>query len=233
MSVEKDIQSLEREVKHLEMLARQETRRSRSSSRWTLVVSTSLGLILLLFVAINYFKLSSEWTRDRFTRSLEGEMRELSPLAMRELNTLGQEIGPVYVEEIKKQLARMMPEISRRMETELDELSGEILTGVQKRLDEAQTRVLQRTETVVFDVYPSLRSPAEQEAMEARFHEITVNAVAKVIGNFSSRFGAEVEKVQQTLLTFDVSDSDETTFDLQKEFIHQWLQLLDQEIMEL
>ena len=45
--------------------------------------------------------------------------------------------------------------------------------------------------------------------------------------------GSQRKEFFETLHDQDVTDTGESTVDLQKKFIHLWLQVLDQEVMEL
>jgi hypothetical protein len=55
----------------------------------------------------------------------------------------------------------------------------------------------------------------------------------KTLVDFEKLFSRDVEQLQTTVFKFNVSDGDEETVELQKKFLHLWLQLLDQEIMKI
>ena len=65
------------------------------------------------------------------------------------------------------------------------------------------------------------------------FQGITEEALATAISQFEKRFSGDVENLRKSVLKLDVSDTGEPDVELQKKFIHLWLKLLDQEIMEL
>ncbi len=51
--------------------------------------------------------------------------------------------------------------------------------------------------------------------------------------DFDASFSVDLSRLEEAVFHFDLSDGDEQTVDLQKKFMHLWLQILDQEIMEL
>lgn len=233
MGSENDVQRIEEEVRRLESLLEQQVDLSRKASRYSLFVTASLAGIILLFFVVNYFNITEEFTQENISRSLEKEMHEFSPTAMRELNLLGKDVLPVYVKEGRNQIRAMGPQIAERMQHEVDQLTQDILADVQRHVQKMEANVLESTETVLFESYPGIQDKATQEVLTQRFRTIAEGAVAGTIGDFQERFGLHVDGVQETLLKFDLSDTEETPLDLQKKFLHLWLQLLDEEIMAL
>ena len=233
MGSENEIQQIEQEVKNLEDLLTRELSRSQRTARHLSIVTFVLVALIVGFVLINFFNFRSAYTEEKFSRSLQAEMQELTPLAMRELKVLGKTVLPVYAKQMRTQLADMGPEIAKRFESELDQLGTTIVADVHTSLGAAQERVLASTEQTVFESYPDLNDKTKREALALKLHAATDEPVTKVIGKFVDRFGKHVAKAQEAVLRFDVSDSHETPADLQKKFIHLWIQLLDQEIMEL
>ena len=78
-----------------------------------------------------------------------------------------------------------------------------------------------------------LADPAKQQDLERRLHAVCDETLEKSRRDFEALFVQDVSRLQQEVLKFDVSDTHETTVDLQKKFLHIWLQLLDQEIMKI
>ena len=233
MEPNKGLGDLEAEVRRLEEALHAERSMGRQTNRTVIWITVALGVTIFGFLLANYMTLSSLWTREKFRQSLEREMTELSPAAVRELNTLGRELLPVYAEEGRKQLMEMGPELARRFEEQLDQLTEELLQSVHQQLKRTEENVLVRTEEIVFKSFPSLHDAEKRELLERRFHWLAEQAVAEAIASFENLVSKDVDNVKETLLKFDVSDGDESTVDLQKKFIHLWLKLLDQEIMEL
>ena len=59
------------------------------------------------------------------------------------------------------------------------------------------------------------------------------DTVSHALVSFDRRFAGEVSELQDIVMSFDVSDTDEPTVDLQKRFLRCWLHLLDKEIEKL
>lgn len=233
MDLEKTFTELQAEVRRLEESFEADRQLGRRMNRILLVISVALSGMIITFFLVNYLNLSSKWTQERFRTSLRQEMVELSPAAAHELNLLGRELLPVYAEESRKQLLAMGPEIARELEAQLDELTQELLLSVHRQMQESQEKVLEGSERMLSESFPSLSDAESRERIEKRFREVVENALATSISRFEKRFAKDVDLVRETLLRFDISDTEESTVDLQKKFIHLWLQVLDQEIMEL
>jgi hypothetical protein len=157
----------------------------------------------------------------------------VTPAAIREFNLLGKDLVPLYAAEWQKQFSAAWPEISRKLESEMSELGNNVLISVHTQLAESESRVLDKTQQVVFASYPALSTGKSREEVTRRLHTISEDALIKALGNFDTKFSKDIDSLQSTLLKFDLTDANETTVDLQKKFLHLWLQLLDQEIMAL
>ena len=233
MGSENEIQRLEEEVQILEDLVAQDVRLARRAGRNSTIVSLSLCFVVFVFVAANAVNIAMEFTEERIADSLEIELREFSPVAIRELKILGQDVFPVYAQEARDQLTELRPIIFERFAVELDQLSIELLENVHRHLNEVQQRVLADTEKALLESFPSLASESLRGKLRRHLQDTTENVVASTIGDFDRRFGAHLKRIEETLWNLDLADSDESPVELQKKFVHLWLQLLDQEIMEL
>jgi hypothetical protein len=185
------------------------------------------------FVLFNYLHFRFNWTKEKFKTSLEQEMKELSPVAFKELSALGKELLPVYAEHGKKQFSLLMPEISNVLQEELTQLCNEILAGTHHRLELAEERVIEKTEQELFKNYPDLNDVVKREELEARFRKEAEKAALDTIHEFDKLFSRDIDESKSLLLKFDVRDTEETRLDLQKKFFRLWLRLLDLEITEL
>jgi hypothetical protein len=233
MNRDRELRQLEAEVRQLEEATAAGNLASRQTSRSAMGVTSALALTISVFLLANYFNLRSAWTREKFQQSLAEELGELSPKAAEEARLLGRALLPVYATEGRKQLQELAPEISSRSEEELLRLNNDLLATVHDKLLASQRRLLQAAEKMVFDSYPGLRDPAARAELEQRLRSVTEDAIEQALVDFDRRFSEQVRSLQEAILKFDVADGDESVVDLQKRFIHIWLQLLDQEIMEL
>jgi hypothetical protein len=228
-----DFATLSQSVDELNSLVQREIQTSRRASRQSLFSVLVLALIVFVFVVVNTVNLRSEFTEDKIRQSLAAELQELRPAAMRELGTLGRDVLPVYAEEGRRQLSQMTPRLVTVLEQEIEAFSGDVLARVHGRLTEAERRVLAKTEIEIFKHFPGLHDPVAREKLGKRLFEVTDASVSRSIADFDKRFGAQVDRLRAAILDFDVSDANETPVELQKRFLHTWLQLLDEEILAL
>jgi len=228
------LQELQSEVKRLEEAFQAERAATRRSSQATLAIAISLSLVVVAFVIANFVNLSSEWTQEKFSVSLEKELHELQPKAQQELEKLSNEVLPIYMEEGKKQIEKSGPEMAARFEAELDLLCRDVTSGVSNRLEDSQKTVLADVEKAISKNFPDLGEDVKSQILEKRFRGITQKSLANAMNKFDAKFGAHVEDFEKNLLTFDVSTQDgENSVDLQKKFLSLWLDLLKEEIMAL
>ncbi len=233
MSSEMNQPNVIEQIQNLEAAFNGEVASRKRMVRTTRIILLVLSFSILFFVLLNYFHFRFQWTKEKFKYSLEQEMRELSPVAMKELSAMGKDLLPVYAEEGKKQIHESMPEISQILDRELDRLSTDILENADHRLREMEESVLSRTEEVLLESYPGLKESAKRKELERRFHKETHDAVVSAVQEFDKLFSKDIEESRALLLKFDIKDTDESQVDLQKKFIRLWLQLLDLEIKEL
>jgi len=224
--LEEDLSRLERAVEA------QRTTDSRATSI-TISIAAVISLILVGFLLANFFYFRSEWTDEKFAKSLRTELEELNPVLLAELNTLGKDLVPVYVREGRKQFPEMAPRISRGMSKQLRQFNSDFMTDTHDRLNRTEERIRTQVRTLLFNTYPGLKSPGARARLEKNFNTITDNAVTCAIQEFQNRFMADVDSFQNTIRKLGVSRREEEMVDLQKKFIRLWLQLLDEEIMKL
>jgi len=233
MTSPNDVQRLEAEVRLLEATLREEREATRQSRRFTLTFCGVLVTLVLAFALVNYFKLSSELTAENFRKSLEHELREVGPVAMEEFSRLGENLLPVFAAEWKKQMEAAWPEIQKQLEAEVSQLGSGASNRVNSLLADAQERIFARVEASIEETYPQLNSPESRVQLDRRLHQVCDATLHEALLTFDKSFSKDVGALQRTVLKFDVSDTNESTVDLQKKFLRLWLQLLDQEIMKL
>ena len=233
MSGSTEVRDLQAEIRALEEKLHAEGRATQRVQRTSLVVAAVLGVVLLTFLLINYVRIRSELTAEKFTRSIEKELQEVGPVAIKEISRLGEDLMPVYFAEWKSQLQAAWPDISSKMETELLTLGSNITTRINQHFTESENRILESTEQVLGENFPELKDPKKLAELDRRLHATCDQALEKVLLHFDRQFAGDVAQLQEEIFRFDVSDKGETPIDLQKKFLHLWLQLLDQEIMRI
>lgn len=233
MSTSNELKQLEAEVLQLENAIQANDSALKRAARTSVGVASALLLVISCFLFLSFAHLQREMTREKITQSLSQELTEVSPLAFKELNQLGQDLLPIYIAELKKQIETKWPDVARQVQNEMDKLSDTLFAEAHELLSESEHRVLESTSQALFACYPQLKDPKRRLALEQRIHGICEESLVQSLERFDSLYSRDIARVEETLFRFDVTDSHETTTDLQKKFIHLWLQLLDQEITEL
>jgi len=227
------VKRLQDEFEKLDQSIAEEREVDRRATIITVSLATAIGLVIVGFLLVNFIYFKSEWTEEKFARSLQSELEVLNPAVLEELRTMGRNLMPVYAEEARRQLPAMAPRFSQELSRQLERFSREFQADATDRLDRTEHRVEGQTRRIVFAAYPGLRSEAEQEKLNRSFQTITHDAVSGALEQFHTRFSKDTDELQNIVLDFKPPQTDENTVDLQKKFIHLWLQLLDEEIMKL
>ncbi len=230
---ESDITGLETRIRKLEEARRRERAARRHASRALGAVSVAGLLIVATFGLALYLHAKQEWTEDKLTASLQHEMEQLNPMAMAEARALGEDLLPIYAAESRKQLRWMAPEISRRLGRQMKLLSRELRADLHAKIVSSEESIRLQTSQALFEAYPDLRDPAERERLTKSFRAITEDAVTGAVTDFDQRFSKDVQDLEQTILAFNKTESEDSTLELQKKFLHLWLELIDMEIMKL
>ena len=69
--------------------------------------------------------------------------------------------------------------------------------------------------------------------IEQLIYQSSEDTVGQALVKFDARFSGDVSRLQDVVMSFDVSDTNEPTVELQKRFLRTWLRLLDKEIEKL
>lgn len=231
MSMTGETDGLRADVDELKRAIEDAQRTRQRTSHSALTVSIVLGLVVLAFVMVGYFTLCDEWTTEKLSRQITREARNLSPVAMAQLDALGTALGPVFAEAAREQFTLMKPELSAKAEAELDRLGQDVNDRVRRRLDQTQDRLLVATREAVLASVPGLAEPAAQRKLERRLETLTQDSVQRVLIGFDERFSGDTGKMQEAVHRLDPGASGASRTALQKKFIHLWLQIIDQEIM--
>ncbi|MBI4606866.1 MAG: hypothetical protein HY721_33290 [Planctomycetes bacterium] len=233
MSTAADLKQLETQVIELENAIRESARATKRAASVSVVSAVALVAIILAFLAINFSRVRAEMTEEKLTRSLTRELGELSPLLLNELTRLGQDLLPIYGDEVKTQLEKAWPGLEAKLQSELNELGSSATEHLETALRDSEQRVLQAAENAVMECYPETGDPEKRKDIEERLHMVCEQTLGRTLHGFETLFSKDVHRLQDTVFRFDLTDSGESVGDLQKKFIRLWLQLLDQEVMEL
>jgi hypothetical protein len=233
MSTELDLQKLEGEVRRLEQSLEAARAASRAAQRIAILIGTAMATLVGGFLLINYFNFRAEFTPEKVKASIAQELRDVSPAALREFGQLGQELLPVYTEELKRQFQAAWPSIKDKVDNEVTLLAEHATTRIDRRMTDAEGRVIDTSQALMQKHYPELADPKVQETVTRRVHEVCDGSLQKALDGFNALFARDMRRVQHALLQFEFPPSSVPTVELQKKFLHLWLQLLDQEIMQL
>lgn len=233
MDAERDLRALANELAELERARAADRAEERRNALVTRAVAAGLLLIVAAFALVNYRHFQREWTEEKLEASLRHELDTLNVEATVHLDALGQQLLPVYADESLRQFQELSPEIARRFVEQFERVGVDLQMETHAQLVETEERIRQRTAALLFETFPELEQDATRAQVEGRLHRATEAAVGEAIGSFDARFGGDVEELQSIVMSFDVSDTEEPTVELQKRFLRCWLQLLDKEIAKL
>lgn len=224
---------LDQAVRRLETSIHDETSSRRSATRAAMAITATLALTFVFFFVLQFSHFRTQFTSGDLEQLVEQELRSFGPVAIQEVQALGKNLVPIYAQAGRAQLERMMPEVSASLQSEIDTFCAELLANTQRQLRETEMRVLTRAEAQLFESYPELHNPEQRAQLERRVQEITEEAVAVSIQEFYETFSRDIDQVRDTLLKFDLSDSQASKVDLQKKFLSLWLQLIEEEIARI
>ena len=233
MTGDRDLNQLRTELTELEGAIRgARVAEQRTSFAIRLIAFGVVGM-LLGFILFNFVQFRTEWTPEKLGPRLEQELAELNPLLASELHELARHLIPVYAREGRRQFRSMGPQISRVLEEQLNRLAADLREDVYLRLSDNDAEIRKRTTEMIFEAHPDLQSESEFDEIRRHFRIVTEDALMTALSDFDTRFSRQADRLQETIFDFSVEDTGESTIELQKRFIHLWLQLLDREIMKL
>ena len=214
------LNSIAAEVRQLEQAMENNRSVLQRTGRTAVFISLTLCLTICTFLLVNYFALSASWAKENFTRSIEKELAEFSPMLIEQINMLAQDLLPIYTQEGRRQLMQLGPQIAQRAEEQLSLLNRDLLHSIHKQLERSRMRIVDDAQKQIYDCYPALAKRGGREELTERFRNITESTLMAAIGSFEKRFSKDVDAVRDSILNMDVSDTNETTEELQKKFIH-------------
>jgi len=224
---------LDDELRELEAARAADRDAERRNALVMRVIAGSLLAIVAVFALINYRHFQLEWTEEKLEASLRQELDTLNVEALAHLDALGEHLLPVYADEALRQFQDVSPEIARHFAQQFERVGVDLQSETRAQLVETEDRIRARTAALVLEVFPELEAEESKAQLEARLHATTDGAVSEALELFDARFTGDVHELQVIVMSFDISDTDEPTVDLQKRFLRCWLQLLDKEIEKL
>lgn len=220
------------DVEKLVIATRKEREALRRASLTAVIVSCALLVIVTVFMVANYQHFKTEWTEEKLSAGFAQELELLNPVVTEEVQQLAQHLLPVYSEAGRKQFIAMRPEIVERLKAEIDHIGENLRTDAENRLTTSMDRIAMKTNEIVFGAYPGLRNESDQEQLTRDLHKATDDAVTEATTEFAELYARDIHALEERIHGFHTTRTDEPTLDLEKRFIHLWLQLLDAEIMK-
>ncbi len=221
------------EIRQLEGSIVESRQALKRSSRTAVVISLLLCLTVSVFLLLNYVTLSTSWASENFSTSMQQELEDFGPVLVSEINQLGQEILPTLAREGRIGLSERGPELTDAVQTQLGLFQTDLHATLHSELERLQLRVTDRALREIYANFPTLSSDSQQKQLAQRFRTTMESALIDGLLQVENSFAADVSRVQESLLQLDLTDRETDTTELQKRFLQLWLQLLDQEIMEL
>ena len=233
MEPENQNQSSEKEIEQLSLaLELEETARKCVAKRKKIVTGT-LVLIVLFFVCVNTQFFLAEWTGEKLANGLEKEIKELSPHAVQELNSLTKSVLPVYTQEAQIQMRIFLPKIAESLEKELHGFGTDVVEKLHDQLLLSFERTSRDVSEQLLKFYPDMEETAVQKQLEEDFRDAVETHVLGFLTDFKTKFEADVNDLTTTLLAFDIAASESSNIDVRKKFLRSWLRLLDFEVVDL
>jgi hypothetical protein len=233
MSTEPDLGKFEREVRRLEESLGSARAAAERAQRTSIAMASAVAVIVVTFLLINYLNFRAELTAEKLAASFGQELKEARPAALREFGQLGQELLPVYAAEWQAQFQSAWPAIRERISSEMALLADNAAARVDSHLNASERHVLDETRRVLVAHFPEFEDPKAQAAMTARVQEICEGSFRKALDEFHTVFVSDMTRLQRVIAEFELPEIKASTVDLQKKFLRLWLQIVDQEIMQL
>lgn len=233
MTNDRPVQHLIDEVDELERLLKNQRKTEHSRSQTLVGIIAGFSLCALVLVALNYYRLRTEWSEERFRGSLEQQLEELAPGVTGELEVLSSALIPVMTEEGRRQLPGRWPNIQSVLATETKELQKSLVMDFQNQLTGLETSVGSRLESEIFQAFPTLDDPLRRQELLKYYDTTCQEAMVKAVTNFHSRFEGRLHETAQSVAEIDSAAHTQTeTVELHKRFIQLWLELLQEEITQ-
>jgi hypothetical protein len=224
---------LEKELNDLETALASERSTARRVTRTGLATVVVICVIALGFVLHNVSTVRSEWTEENMGQSVAKQMKHLQPIVMHELSSLSTTLMPVYEKAARAEFVASSQDLDIELADQLDHFYIDLEANAKSRLKETEKRVIARIEEIINNEFPSLSSPEAKAELVTRFHDVTETAFANTMTRMQAKYSQDIDKLRKTIATLDLPKSPETTAALQKQFVHLWLQIVDEELMKL
>jgi len=203
-----------------------------SKTTWILT-GVTLVVFLLIGTSIVRGMKANLMDREKGLESLRSVLLpQIQPIVEAEAQKIFQEVWPIYQQELSLRLKIAMPEFARQMEAQKDIFIETVRQDAEKQ--------------IVLAIDNALKSQGKYlegrlgPAFNADLYDVTNkltqtlrNDVNYIMTYILDRYLADIDVLQNRLqefqaIEFQFVDED----DLNKQFIHHWLMLLDYEIMD-
>lgn len=202
------------------------------SDRTRRVLAVTLLCIFVVFLAATYLQFRSSFSQQKLQDAMTQEMPDLVPRLSEELVRVSQAVAPVYAEEAKRQFAEIAPKMEESLNSELELFQKRSAELVSTRFQAAVDRAAQRATEDLRKNFPGLSDKQTQELLASELKPKLDEMTLRLAQHFLEQYMQQVSAIQKTMRDFErlpLTIRDDV--ELERYFLHMWLQLLDHELM--
>lgn len=196
-------------------------------------LSGILVLVILVFAVALYAKVRQNYTAEKLAPEMTKQVVALQPELDRVVRNVTTEVAPIYADLAQQKLAEVLPKVEESLGEEMAKLSEDIMMDLPKHLDTVLERSARRFEVRLQKEFPELATPEGAARLEAELDNFVQHDAAEFSERFVDRYAKDLNQVYGTLKRFRSGRFDQ--FDDQElatHYVHLWLTLLDQELVE-
>ena len=195
------------------------------------ILTIAIVGIVVLFLTIFYFTITQNFTQPKLTAALEEYGPQIIPKVSDTFVEIVTKVSPKYSDLFQKKAVENMPLIAATSDAELIKLSENISSRAKSRLEESMINVIEAQKKTIKEGFEGVEDAQIEEElktmesdMEKDFMEIGSDIIENSIDEFVS--------LKATVDTFEDKSLPDDKLDLSVLFLHNLIQLADQEMME-
>lgn len=193
--------------------------------------------LLILLVVIGYlfaiYKRAQEmYTFEKFRPAIVSAASDLQPDVRAAMEKMIAEVGPVYIEEGKKQFNDMIPAIQKQALKEWEYFSSQMQLYHDQKVDAALKRAHDKTLSRLSGHFPELATKSGQDFF---FDDVKASFLSNTDGVFRdiiALYQADMDELKSLVKGFRTerwqSASNE---ELQRQYVHLLLMMVDRQVM--
>jgi hypothetical protein len=193
----------------------------------------TLGLLAVIggWGFVIYKTVKTNFTETRIQASARQEMQALLPDVTEQANLMMRDLRPAYEAEVRKAAPAMLPKLQGRLHEEMLALGHGLSAHSKDVFAGALIAAAQDGEQELKKAFPSLENKEEVQRLLDRLHSGLEKETEKFLLETTEAARPGMEKFLATLNGFPRRPK-VTDEELHRQFIHLWVLLLDQNLMQ-